>query len=145
MPTITGTEDADALAGTPEDDIIVAQGGADRIEDLEGNDIIQPGGGDDLVIDPDHVGVHGGSGLDTAVLGRNSSGVEIVVYDLTPWSMPDARGGVFSTDRLSSIELIFGRDIDEVMQTSGMIRIGPAGQPDETYATLSFKGSSISS
>jgi Ca2+-binding RTX toxin-like protein len=64
-PTVLGTEHADALHGTPGDDVINGKGGTDAIAGQGGNDIICGGEGTDLTSGgPGDDVIYGGAGRD---------------------------------------------------------------------------------
>lgn len=101
-PTHTGTDAANRIVGTRQDDIFSGLAGDDHMVGQRGNDIFFGGAGQDKMV--------GGPGFDTVTYAYSSSAVTLTLG-------PSGRGfaGDADGDRLISIESAIGSAFDDII------------------------------
>ena len=119
--TLTGTSDNDCIFGLAGDDTLIGLGGHDRIFGSDGDDVMRGGEGDDRLYGSDvRIGgapsngndtldggpgsdrLYGGGGNDTADYSGSNAAVTV---DLSRWTV---KGGDAEGDSLTSIESVIG-------------------------------------
>jgi hypothetical protein len=131
--TITGTNQADNLGGTPGDDVICGFGGGDTIRGKNGDDVVRGGDGGDTI--------HGGQGRDSLLGGDGSD-------QLDPGRGADVtRGGAgpdFSFVSSAGPDQWFGGPgPDHLTDFNGLDRINGGSGDDSCLATFDQAGGDI--
>lgn len=116
IENLTGGGFADLIAGNTQGNVLIGQGGNDRIFSYEGNDTLVGGAGSDTL--------DGGSGIDTI---DHSNAVVGITAELWRGSVADdGEGGV---DTITGIENLTGGNFNDLLAGSSLanVLIGQAG------------------